>query len=211
MPAIAGHLPVDIVKTFHSFLDFCYIVRRHVLDDDSLEEANKALEDFLTYREIFRASGVRKSFSLPRQHSMLHYYDLIKEFGAPNGLCSSITESKHIEAVKKPWRRSNKFQALKQMLLTNERLDKLQAARAYFQSEGMLRPIFKLGVRSEASSNSSQQSQESPDGPSDPDVLGIDEEDDGILEGPTVVDRVDLAITPRWSSNALFLYGLSCS
>ena len=33
-------------------------------------------------------------YSLPRQYSIVHYQYLIQEFGAPNGLCSSITESK---------------------------------------------------------------------------------------------------------------------
>lgn len=60
-------------------------------------------------------------------------------FGAPNGLCSSITESKHIKAVKKPWRRSSKHKALGQMLLTNQRLDKIAAARVDFQLRGMLK------------------------------------------------------------------------
>lgn len=31
---------------------------------------------------------------LPRQHSLVHYSALIRGFGAPNGLCSSITESR---------------------------------------------------------------------------------------------------------------------
>ncbi|KAH9037927.1 hypothetical protein EDB85DRAFT_1888285 [Lactarius pseudohatsudake] len=58
--------------------------------------------DISRTREIFRTSGVRpKGFNLPRQHSMVHYVHLIQEFGAPNGLCSSITESRHITAVKK--------------------------------------------------------------------------------------------------------------
>lgn len=61
---------------------------------------------------------------------MVHYSLLITEFGAPNGLCSSITESRHITAVKKPWRRSNRYKALSQMLLTNQRNDKLSAFRA---------------------------------------------------------------------------------
>ncbi|KIJ58132.1 hypothetical protein HYDPIDRAFT_171393 [Hydnomerulius pinastri MD-312] len=62
------------------------------------------------------------------------------EFGAPNGLCSSITESRHITAVKRPWRRSNRYEALGQMLLTNQRLDKLSAARVQFADRGMLPP-----------------------------------------------------------------------
>jgi len=69
---------------------------------------------------------------------MVHYYEHIKNFGSPNGLCSSITESKHIAAVKRPWRRSNKHAALRQMLKVNERLDKLAAARADFTARGML-------------------------------------------------------------------------
>ena len=69
---------------------------------------------------------------------MVHYYDNIKNFGSPNGLCSSITESKHITAVKCPWRRSNCYKALSQILKVNERLDKLAAARADFAACGML-------------------------------------------------------------------------
>ena len=69
---------------------------------------------------------------------MVHYYNHIKNFGSPNGLCSSITESKHITAVKRPWRRSNKHMALPQMLKVNKRLNKIAAARTDFTARGML-------------------------------------------------------------------------
>ena len=82
----------------------------------------------------------KNGFSLPRQHSLVHYYINIQDFGAPNGLCSSITESHHITAVKKPWRRSNCYEALGQMLITNQRLDKLAAAQADFFACEMLPP-----------------------------------------------------------------------
>jgi hypothetical protein len=101
---------------------------------DRLEDA---LARFHEYRTIFEETGVRKDFSLPRQHSMLHYPSLVRLYGAPNGLCSSITESKHIRAVKEPWRRSNRNMALGQMLVTNQRLDQLAAARADFSNRGM--------------------------------------------------------------------------
>src|ERR1700729_1885028 len=97
-----------------------------------------ALQRFHHHREIFRESGIRMDFNLPRQHSLIHYPKHIRAFGAPNGLCSSITESKHIKAVKEPWRRSNRFDALSQMLLTNQRLDKLAASRIDFAHRGML-------------------------------------------------------------------------
>jgi hypothetical protein len=41
--------------------------------------------------------------------------------------------------VKEPWRRSSRFEALSQMLLTNQRLDKLAAARVDFANRGMLK------------------------------------------------------------------------
>jgi hypothetical protein len=69
---------------------------------------------------------------------MVHYADLIRSFGAPNGICSSITEAKHIKAVKEPWRRSNRNHPLDQILEVNQRLDKLAAARVDFTERGML-------------------------------------------------------------------------
>ena len=139
IPAIMGHLPPKAVTTVRSFLDFCYIVRREAHDADSLTMIDTALDQFNRDRKVFRVPGVRaEGFSLPRQHSRVHYKQRIQSFGAPNGLCSSITESKHIKAVKEPWRRSNRFEALGQMLVTNQRLDKLAASRVQFRDRGML-------------------------------------------------------------------------
>jgi hypothetical protein len=132
-----GHVPNQMVRALSSFLEFCYLVRRSVVDEDDIALIDSALEDFHRHRVAFNT--VRPDgYSLPRQHAMAHYPLLIREFGAPNGLCSSITESKHIKAVKEPWRRSSHFQALGQMLLTNQRLDKLAADRVDFQARGML-------------------------------------------------------------------------
>ncbi|KAJ3995443.1 hypothetical protein F5050DRAFT_1808660 [Lentinula boryana] len=131
LPAIVGHVPLEMVRAIHDFLEFCYLARCDVIDEDTLAKMDSILKDFHRHREIFWTTGVRPDgFSLPRQHSMVHYRHLIQQFGAPNGLCSSITESKHIKAVKRPWRRSSKHNALGQMLLTNQRLDKLATYRA---------------------------------------------------------------------------------
>ena len=126
------------MRTFRAFLEFCYIARRDALTEDNLSQLQDALMRFHEYREIFITTGVRSHFLLPRQHSMVHYHSLIQQFGAPNGLCSSITESKHIRAVKEPWRRSNRNEALGQMLVTNQRLDQLVAARSDFANRKML-------------------------------------------------------------------------
>jgi hypothetical protein len=136
--AIEGHVPIEVVRTFRAFLEFCYTARHDIITDDTIGDLEDALRRFHKYREIFITTGVRDDFSLPRQHSLSHYPLLIRQFGAPNGLCSSITESKHIKAVKEPWRRSSKFNALGQMLRTNTRLDKLAAAHVDFTARGML-------------------------------------------------------------------------
>ena len=138
LPAIAGHVPPGMVRAISAFLEFCYLVRRSQIDSATLDQIETAVGRFHQEREIFIKTEVRADFSLPRQHSISHYRFLIQQFRAPNGLCSSITESRHIAAVKEPWRRSNRNEALGQMLLTNQRLDKLAASRVDFTSRGML-------------------------------------------------------------------------
>ncbi|KIK99721.1 hypothetical protein PAXRUDRAFT_131393, partial [Paxillus rubicundulus Ve08.2h10] len=103
-----------------------------------LDTIQDALSRFHQYHEIFCSTSVVLTFSLPRQHSMQHYPALICQFGAPNRLCSLITESKHIKAVKEPYHRSNHHNTLRQMLLCNQRLDKLLVARVDFWARGML-------------------------------------------------------------------------
>ncbi|KAH9906112.1 uncharacterized protein B0H18DRAFT_898855 [Fomitopsis serialis] len=139
LPAIEGHVPDGIVRCFAAYLDFCYLARRSAHDDNSLAAMEDALNRFHRHRAIFKDIGIRpEGFSLPRQHTLVHYITGIRLFGSPNGICSSITESKHIRAVKKPWRSSSKNNPLPEMLRTNQHLDKLGAARSYFMSHHML-------------------------------------------------------------------------
>jgi len=203
-----------MVRAFAAYLDFCYIVRRPILNEDTLDELDDALKRFHQYRTIFQETGVRgpEGLSLPRQHAMTHYREHIPAFGAPNGLCSSITESKHIKAVKKPWRRSSRFNALGQMLLTNQRLDKLAAAHVNFNHRHML-----TGTCLSQLLGGFETAPGTPDdnlsidnnpglGTTDPlstfsshvpvDAINNDEDEDcGPDEGPTVLNHVLLAKT----------------
>ncbi|RPD70597.1 hypothetical protein L226DRAFT_547722 [Lentinus tigrinus ALCF2SS1-7] len=139
LSAIYGVVPNEMVRTVAAFLQCCYIARRDTVDDLDIAQFRDARSQFYDHRKVFQETGVRPDgFSLPRQHSLDHYDQHMINFGAPNGLCTSITEAKHIKAVKEPWRRSNRFEPLGQMLLTNQRLDKLSAARADFTARGML-------------------------------------------------------------------------
>jgi len=139
---IKGFVPVEVVRTISAFLDFYYIARMAAFTEKELSALDDALYRFQKYRTIFQEAGVRPddstAFSLPRQHAMLHYRRHIESFGAPSGLCTSTPESKHKVAVKRPWRRSNRCEALKQILVTNERNDKLASAHVDFKQRGML-------------------------------------------------------------------------
>ena len=101
-----------MVRAISSFLEFYYLARRDRQTNNTLEAMKCALARFHQYSQIFIDEGVRKDLNLPRQHALRHYVDLIKDFGALNGLCTSITESAHKCSVKQPWRMSNRFHAL---------------------------------------------------------------------------------------------------
>ena len=98
-----------MVQAICAFLEFFYLAQCEVYDTDSRRalDDTDALWQFYCHCKNFHSSGVHtNSFNLPRQHSLNHYIKLICTFGAPNGLCSSIMKSKHIKAVKEPWRHS---------------------------------------------------------------------------------------------------------
>ncbi|KAG1752758.1 hypothetical protein EDD22DRAFT_981647 [Suillus occidentalis] len=103
LPAIRGHVPRDIIRSIHEALTV-----------DDLVQLQDALDRFHQYREVFKTTGVRLTFSLPHQHSLQHYARMILAFW------STQWPLLHIKAVKEPWRRSSRYKALGQMLLTNQ-------------------------------------------------------------------------------------------
>ena len=199
--ALEGYVSVNVTKTFNTFLDFCYIAQKSILTEDDLDTLSTALQRFHHYRTVFKDTGVRpEGFSLPRQHALVHYHHHIENFGAPNGLCSSITESMHIAAVKKPWRRSSRYNALQQMLTINSQNNKLAAARIDFHSRGMLDGT----CLSEMVHALAHGSDESDGDESDEDEVGTDLDADkdggthepgdcGPVDGPPILSEVTLA------------------
>ncbi|KAF8872810.1 hypothetical protein BD779DRAFT_1613747 [Infundibulicybe gibba] len=209
LPAISGHIPPQMVRAVSSFVEFCYLVRRSIIDESTLAAIDLAVADFHRERSIFEHEGIcPNGFSLPRQHSLPHYHHLTQEFGAPNGLCSSITESKHIKAVKEPWRRSSRFEALGQMLIINQRLDKLAAMRVNFQARGMLNgplfdpislpedggsPVDTTDIDGGANNKPSDSNIDGADDESDSDA---DDNDGGGLDSQNIIGEVKLARVP---------------
>ncbi|KAG6835316.1 hypothetical protein H0H93_002760 [Arthromyces matolae] len=190
LAAISGHVPSQMVQCFSAFLDFCYIVRKNSLTPSNLQHLEIMLTRFHQLRQIFIDVGVRETISLPRQHAMVHYPRSIRLFGSPNGLCSSITESKHIKAVKEPWRRSSRYKALNQMLCTLGRMEKLSTARTIFTSCGMM-----VGSTSSYASFIRDGGVPAKEDSSDEEDEGADETGLGPSQGPRVMSSVKLAAT----------------
>jgi hypothetical protein len=201
--AIVGHVPAEMVKCIAAFLDFCYIVRRNAISAEDLDSLKDSLTRFHNCRDIFIQTGVRVNISLPRQHSLSHYLRSIRLFGSPNGLCSSITESKHIKAVKEPWRRSSRYRALVQMLHTISRLDKLAAARSVFAKQGMME-----GSTSSYTAMVLRGEQPQPRlDPIENDQDNQDNEDHdlGPVSGPRVLSSIELAKTAGVLPSIVFI------
>ncbi|KAG1884782.1 hypothetical protein F4604DRAFT_1878701 [Suillus subluteus] len=94
--------------------------------------------------------------------------------------------SKHIKAVKEPWRCSSRFKVLGQMLLMNQCLDKVAAACADFEAHSMLRGLpGHLQVCK-------------------PQNQSVEGDAGEVLDGPTVESHVELGVTPHESVCMLF-------
>ncbi|KAI9439702.1 hypothetical protein H4582DRAFT_1812628 [Lactarius indigo] len=174
--AIAGYLPSVMVRCISRFMDACYLARRNAISGSGLDRFRESVAQFHELRDIFITSGVRTSISLPRQHALVHYS--IQLFGSPNGLCSSITKSKHIKAVKEPWRRSSRYKALSQMLRVLLRLEKISALHCLFTLLGML----KGTTASNMAGTTVEDSQEDPT-PLAPENAADLDEDGAPIEG----------------------------
>ncbi|KAK0218877.1 hypothetical protein IW262DRAFT_1448874 [Armillaria fumosa] len=151
LPAIADYFPEPIIQCLTSFLDFCYLVCHSDITETTLAKINMAVSCFHQYREAFIECV---------------------DFGAPNGVCSSITESWHITAMKKPWQHSNRNNTMSQMLLTNQHLDKLHVLHGFLANKRLI----------------------APNHPPLPDPFDLDNEDAGAIDGP-VLAEVTLAHT----------------
>jgi hypothetical protein len=164
-------------------MDACYIARRNAITAPALEHFHQCVESFQELRNIFIVTHVRATISLPRQHALDHFHYAMKFFGSPNGLCSSITESKHIKSVKEPWRRSSRFKALIQMLRTIVRMDKMAALYQRFWKRGMMAGTtssYMTGLVTNADNANSDEDDETQD----------DEDDEGPEPGDPMLDAL---------------------
>ncbi|KAH9046384.1 hypothetical protein EDB83DRAFT_2637518, partial [Lactarius deliciosus] len=192
LATIAGYVPSVMVRCIAAFMDACYIAHRNAIDSPSLEHFRDCVETFHQLRTIFIEVGVRISLSLPRQHALKHFYRAIHLFGSPNGLCSSITESKHIRAVKEPWRRSNRYHALTQMLKTILRTDRMAALHRHLEDSGALRgpgpPGFPSGLGNDVPIDSED----------------LEDDDEAVVPGKSENTRSHIELSERGYPSRLY-------
>jgi len=127
-----------MVQSIATFMDACYIACCNAITASALEHFYESVENSHKLWNIFIEASVCNLISLPCQHALKHFYKSIHLFGSPNSLCSSITELKHIKAVKEPWCQSSHYQVLIQMLRTLVQMDKMAALHRVFLDCGML-------------------------------------------------------------------------
>jgi len=123
-----------MVQAIATFTD----AHQNAISLSALKHFHDCVDWFHRLSDIFVVSSVHALISLPCQYALFHYYLSIQLFGSPNGLCSSITKSKHIKDVKEPWRCSSHYKALNQMLRTILWLDKMAALCQIFVKQGMM-------------------------------------------------------------------------
>ncbi|THU89828.1 hypothetical protein K435DRAFT_802458 [Dendrothele bispora CBS 962.96] len=119
--------------------------------DDIIDDIDRRLSAVPTFpgircfeegQDFKQWTGNNLKALMKNSHILMQYWRTFKStgrlFGAPNGLCLSITESKHIKSVKETWRRASHTDPLSQMLSIITCLDQMTTLQQKFNQQGML-------------------------------------------------------------------------
>ncbi|KAJ7802886.1 hypothetical protein B0H14DRAFT_3884342 [Mycena olivaceomarginata] len=163
-----------MVKALSSFMDFCYLVRRNAISAPDLTGIKNALDAFHHHRQIFIDCGVRIDISLPRQHSPRPLPSLYSPLRLPQWPLLLNHRVEAYQGRQRAWRRSSRFNALSQMLVTLQRLDKMAAHNVLAGNQ----PQVAAAAAAAA-------------------ALDDDEDDNGMVHGPKSLSDIKLAPTSQ--------------
>jgi hypothetical protein len=121
----------DVIYAARALLDFLYIAQYSSHNDSTLGYLDEALNLWHQSKDVFVAKGVRQDFAIPKYHSMEHYVDIIRTFGATDNYSTSLFERLHIDFAKRGWRKSSMKDALIQMVQWLNRLEKVETFESY--------------------------------------------------------------------------------
>ncbi|EGO04725.1 hypothetical protein SERLA73DRAFT_149123 [Serpula lacrymans var. lacrymans S7.3] len=102
------HMDQSISKmVYRLFLRYLEAKEKIWPSDTTLGYLSDALKTFHQNKAIFVTLGVRENFNIPKFHSLLHYVNSIRWFGATNNYNTEMFEHFHIDMAKDAWRASN--------------------------------------------------------------------------------------------------------
>ena len=133
LACLVGKVPRGVILTYRALLDFIYISQYPTHDDVTLGYLQDSLDLYHKHKSVLVNLGVRDHLNIPKFHSLLHYIDAIKQFGATDNYNTEAFERLHIDVAKEAWRGSNKRNATPQMVAWLERVEKVAGFSHYLQ------------------------------------------------------------------------------
>ena len=134
---LIGKIPRPAMLAFRSLLDFIYLAQYPAHDDATLQYLTDALKMFHKHKDVIVKLGIRDQLNIPKLHSLLHYVDSIRQFGATDNYNTEMFERLHIDFAKEAWRASNHRDEFPQMVRWISRREKM-ALYDVFQKERRL-------------------------------------------------------------------------
>ncbi|KAF9003201.1 hypothetical protein BDZ89DRAFT_967568 [Hymenopellis radicata] len=128
---VGSSLPERGVTACRAILDFIYLAQYSTHDEETLGYMDAALETWHKNKDYFIQVGLRTHFNFPKLHSLQHYVQSIRYFGATNNFNTEMFERLHIDFSKKGWRASNKRDEYPQMTTWVVRKENVHAFKRY--------------------------------------------------------------------------------
>jgi hypothetical protein len=125
MRTLHGTSAVRVVRAVRSILDFLYIAQFPSQSEETLDLLTSSLSTFHENKVVFEELGIRDGFNIPKFHSMQHYAESIRNFGATDNYNTEYTERLHIDLAKDAYNSTNFKDEFIQMTLWLERKEKV--------------------------------------------------------------------------------------
>ncbi|KAG9123862.1 hypothetical protein FRC07_013710 [Ceratobasidium sp. 392] len=145
LSAVAACNKPAAVTATRCMLDFLHCAYMPELSEDDLARMEDDLLEFDEVKNVFvnaNIPGLLKRedqfYRIAKFHMLTHYFDLIRQFGAPMGYNTETTKQLHIDYVKEPWRASNRVNPLQQMVAYLQRKEAWTLLRAYLHDLNLL-------------------------------------------------------------------------
>jgi hypothetical protein len=152
---------IHMLKLFSALHSIVYLVKgTKVWTEETISQYQELIEELsklLTDRSFVSISPSEMQFS--KLHALSHVVDMVREYGAPCNIDTSLYDHAHKDSVKKAYKLSSKQEGscIRQMLVNNERLKAISLLKSQTlqvacapRIQDPHRPAFKCHVGSRA-------------------------------------------------------------